>query len=523
MEIEKKNEQIIENENKEKENNENTNSQLTSENKNKNEEKKENINNNIENISPTNEIKNEKEKENINKEISKEIQENSVETKNQEIDNNNKLNSTKNQKNTKKEEIYEYPSPVKEEEKEKKIIKVNVKSNSDIKQKGYVRILRNIIKRKHKALNNNVRKSFKLWKVETLKGLRYRKTIIVRISISTEKDNKQRMNTEEKLNKSSETKSKFKSFTKILNNNPNKKNIGIGIAYKAENKPTYVNHNLKNHSVFMSPKENKDSKRAIYNKLNINYIGIYGIKGINWINRLSEINNKRQNKLIEVPNKEKKQLNYSRSSIDYKTNDTSHYLNNKLDHINSFRNNRPGIHNYNNTSNDLYKLINNNNPIKNIKKNIDKNTTKILNKNDEGYFSQSNIYSPNQSVTMRNSTESNTIIKQPLNVSKPYNTKKYIPLSKIPSSKIKIDNYSSYFTNPYQNKDKNNNLIKKEPYKIKIDFNNYTMRRENKIKNPEKKIDKETLKKGVTSVVQHYSGVREKLNNYDKNTLKTIK
>ena len=519
MEIEKKNEQIIENENKEKQNNENTNIQLTSENEIKNEEKKENINNNIENISPINELKNEK--DNINKEISKEIQENLVETKNQEIDNNNKPNSTKNQEYTNKEKIYEYPAPVKEEEKEKKIIKVNVKPNSDIKQKGYVRILRNIIKRKHKTLNNNVRKSFILWKVETLKGLRYRKTIIVRISISTEKDNKQRINTDEKLNKSSETKSKFKSFTKILNTNPKKKNIGIGVAYKAENKPTYVNHNLKNHSVFMSPKENKDSKRAIYNKLNINDIGINGIKGINGING---INNKRQNKLIEVPNKEKKQLNYSRSSIDYKTNDTSHYLNNKLDNtfqqLNSSRNNKPRNHNYNNTSNDLYKLINNNNPIKNIKKNIDKNTTKILNKNYEGYFSQSNIYSPNQS---RNNTESNTIINQSLNVSKPYNTKKFIPLSKNPSSKIKTDNYSSYFTNVYQNKDKNNNLIKKEPYKIKIDFNNYTMRRENKIKNPEKTIDKETLKKGVTSVVQHYSGVREKLNNYDKNTLKTIK
>ena len=58
------------------------------------------------------------------------------------------------------------------------------------KPKGYTRIFRNIIKKKSEIMKNILKNRFTKWRKESLKGLIVKKTIIVRISVSREKDYK---------------------------------------------------------------------------------------------------------------------------------------------------------------------------------------------------------------------------------------------------------------------------------------------------------------------------------------------
>ena len=60
------------------------------------------------------------------------------------------------------------------------------------KPKGYTRIFRNIIKKKSDIMKNILQKRFTKWRKESVKGLIVKKTIIVRISVSREKDYKDR-------------------------------------------------------------------------------------------------------------------------------------------------------------------------------------------------------------------------------------------------------------------------------------------------------------------------------------------
>ena len=81
------------------------------------------------------------------------------------------------------------------------------------KPKGYTRIFRNIIKKKSEIMKNILKKRFLRWRKESAKGLIVKKTIIVRISVSREKDYKDRYKNKLRLEKEKE-KEKSKSTNK---------------------------------------------------------------------------------------------------------------------------------------------------------------------------------------------------------------------------------------------------------------------------------------------------------------------
>ena len=58
----------------------------------------------------------------------------------------------------------------------------------DNKQMGYVRILRKIFKKKDDSRKDIIKKLFKEWRINTLKGLTIKKTVIIRISVSRDKE-----------------------------------------------------------------------------------------------------------------------------------------------------------------------------------------------------------------------------------------------------------------------------------------------------------------------------------------------
>ena len=141
-----------------------------------------NLSNNINDIKET------------NKDITQSLNNNKVneeekENKDFKVDKNDKQNS-----NHKEEKNNELPL----NENEGKVMKEE--NSLDIKPKGYVRIFRKYIKKKAQIMNNIIDNRFKLWKKITLKGLKVKRTIFIRISVSKEKDRKNKSYSEAKLN-----------------------------------------------------------------------------------------------------------------------------------------------------------------------------------------------------------------------------------------------------------------------------------------------------------------------------------
>ena len=64
--------------------------------------------------------------------------------------------------------------------------------------------------------------------------------------------------------------------------------------------------------------------------------------------------------------------------------------------------------------------------------------------------------------------------------------------------------------------------VSREDYKKKPEYQNFTYNRNNKTFDRSNVTDKPSLKKGITSVVQHYSGVKKQLDNYDYKTTRAF-
>ena len=229
----------------------------------------------------------------------------------------------------------------------------------------------------------------------------------------------------------------------------------------------------------------------------------------------------------------------------------------RLNKMNNYRNNNDNK-NYNNVSRHDIEYKSNNekndtNPRDIIdtkyKKiiNINNNKPKNLNRNNIAYLSHRNVYLPYETQT--NQSNYKRIEKPKVNNYKPYNIKQYIPLTKNYSTALLNNNYSFYrnvnqnnninntmysthtFRNVYPNNNTNTNTnsmysthtFRMPPYKginDRRNYNTFTFTREMKLNDSQQEYNKEALRKGVTTVVQHYSGIKERLNNTEVNTLK---
>lgn len=450
-------------------------------------------------------------------------------------------------------------------------VEINNDEKKDIdkrkrRPKGYVRLFRKIIKKKNEILMKIFQGRFKKWKDVSLKGIHFKKTIIVRISVSRDKDEKDKFktqenfskyrrnkNTEDNLNKNNYIKSandnlrkyryyrnnednlkkdkynqktednlerdkhikksEFKPYKNTLksSNDNNKKTFEYKSKYNINNNNSTE---LKNNSIFMTPKENRGNKIGIYDKYKTN-----NSKDIYILTENREDKSYLQTKKND--NYENKRLYYPKNNLNQ---DKNNIQNNRTIPNNEQKN-------YNNVSSREY--IYKRNDEKNIfEKKID-NKYKRLNNNEKNntqtsfyvkrneYANQKNISTPNKNFKTIETNANQSIQRQniKLNSINQYNTKKYIPPKKTTSEK-KPKTTISYLNNTYQrsNNDKLLHTVSREDYKKKPEYQNFTYNRNNKTFDRSNATDKPSLKKGITSVVQHYSGVKKQLDNYDYKT-----
>ena len=407
------------------------------------------------------------------------------------------------------------------------------------KPKGYCRFLRNVIKEKAKVMKEVIQNRFFKWRKDALNG-KLKKTVMIRISVSKEKEPKSHY----QLNKAhpkeqsrSVNKNDLKSFN-INNVAKNITNLKIQNIDKIEMQDKHIN-DIKNKNV----NQNK----------NIVYKNIVDIK-----------NKKEPEKRKESKNKKEK------PDIQNKTNDKGK-INNKIeipkvvpknDKINQIKTpnipkpkqniviknspnvNKPNITNITNNSNiTLYTYTssskrNNTNPVKNMGDNknlVDKNNMNMIvqsgtkDKKSKDYYKKYEKYNQHTSLPVKrieiDLTDGKYKRKTFNRENKDNNLK-----NNLSHDRNKLQNKNIYNTNSYQRRNNNNNDNKSlYSYGVKTENNNdssssvYTRsRKESNFSYAPTQI-RNNSKGGITTVIQHYSGQRRKLDNYDNNTLEANK
>ena len=330
--------------------------------------------------------------------------------------------------------------------------KNNISNNENKRQKGFSKIFRNLIKKKTNVLKNVLKNRFNMWKKEAFKGTFIRKTVLVRISVSRDKINKNRntnrLNNLKEINenRSRTADKKFKFLNKIKEKENNVKNININVKKENEiNSPQKAEINL---TQFRNNIINKQDKNSLYDTYtekakqkskNIYSTPVNNMKNMKDQNKkaTNENNNIKPTPILYTyyPDKSKNTL---------KNNIITNTLKKKYDY-----------HGYNSYTNVL------STPKKNLTNNAIKSNSDRKLINLKSNFSETKLYDKKRDIT-------NTYTKR--------NMKNY----------ASVDNGRKY--------------------------NNYTTRKEYVQKN---KLNNENLKKGVTTVIQHYLGVKERLDNYN--------
>ena len=394
-----------------------------------------------------------------------------------------------------------------------------------------------------------MKKHFTKWKDDSLKGLVIKKTIIVRISVSREKDNKNKSFSEKKIikdnhitNNENKNKIDLSKFIKVYPNSEKDKHIK-----KSEFKPyknnskinkeqkepsSYNNLAWKNHIIISSSKDNKTNKTNKTKKNNIynNYININrnNNKRENRYRLLNESGNEKPKALIKKRDDNKK-LQKSKSTFSkpvYEVKIQTTNLTNQNKDNNNYKIVQP------NASKNVYIYKSNNGKLfdrkydiknrKEIKNDIKNNTLNNFYKKSNQYLINNRNATPNKSLgtiktglSKRKQQISNTIKKQT------YNVKKNFPLTD-----KKINPNKSYINNTFRNKKYNEKTYlignRDGSFIRKLICHNCMDKKKNKsfIKDSNL-IDKETLKKGITRVIQYYSGIKEVFVNYDFETYKS--
>ena len=436
----------------------------------------------------------------------------------------------------------------------------NTQINKEKKQKGFVRIFRNYIKKKDIIRKEILKNRFKKWEKESLKDSVIKKRIIIRISVSREKDPKIRLKNRFNMEIDNE-KDKSKSVNKKI--------------FKSIDKYKYPNkNNIKKEKIDDNNQNNNFKKYDIAKKIK-NYKGVNNTNENNRRNNISNVNvniKPEKKKLIEINNEKPKptpnnnpkdkninlypvnNLNTKFIEINYsnRNNDTKNKTNNnkiykkiepskiitKVNNTNKREINNNNIKpklNYDNMS-IIYSSASKNNKtessintynshLKNINKDKDKdkdnnklkkdNTKKVYYKKFEGYHDNKN--EPKNKIN--NAYESNK-----------NKTYKKDALDNNSFTQDKNNNYMVYKMNTYQNpkiKKLNNKIIDKNNYVNDGvgNYSSYTSRRDSNStysKNSQySQLTARNVKKGgVTTVIQHYKGRRNKYEQYNTNSTK---
>lgn len=443
--------------------------------------------------------------------------------------------------------------------------KENINLKTRKKVKGYCRFLRNVIKEKSKTLKQIIQKRFIKWRKDALKG-KIKKTVMIRISVSKEKDPKSKYQIS-KANPKEQSKSVNKNELKSFNINNLPKNI---TNLKVQKMDDFIKE------------DNKINNNRVNDVKTFNNIEIKSISNVNtnkdknMIYKTGNANNKNEG---NKDNKENNAIKIDLSKNNKKDNNSKNKLNNQ--------NTTPIINPKSNKLNqeNISKIPKpNQNIIKNKPQDLNKKPISNISNINVVYTSSTKKNNPNE---IKNKTENKHLIyknyqtdkKEKMNSNKNKDNKTDLK-DKIPKdlykkyernnqnnprivNNIKIDltkgNYTrqtfnnrhvkdnNSFTNLYQNYNKlqninlyNNNTYQRRNndnndnrsisnYSIKTDINirNYynnnedslsiystRERREGNIPNGVISLRKNT-KGGRTTVIQHYLGQRRKYENYD--------
>lgn len=102
-------------------------------------------------------------------------------------------------------------------EKKESVEASDAELNKENTPRGYVRILRKIIKKKDDSRKNILQNNFKKWREESLKDVTIKKTVLVRIAISKDKDRKNKQNNSSSEDEKERNKSACKRELKPTN------------------------------------------------------------------------------------------------------------------------------------------------------------------------------------------------------------------------------------------------------------------------------------------------------------------
>lgn len=408
----------------------------------------------------------------------------------------NYINQNQNQNEDKNQQNYE-----------ENVDNIFVSSNPGIKKekkrKGFVRVFRNFIKKKDRLRKSIILKRFKKWLKHTLKNSLIKETIMIRISVSKDKNVKPKYNNIKiNINDDGKCKSVNKKIVKSVKNFTEKENI---------------NKNINQQKINLITK-NKDNNNYIIAKRINNYRGNDDYKNISHIPK-NNINHNNNN-FIKIDNRKIQNNRITNKGINQNKN-----IDNKRIIITSSSTNNRNISSLNNNYNNNYKSNNTTQISKD--KNIS-NVPKVLPIRHDGYRNNRKINAiiPNHALTTsaNDSKEKQQKEHKPYEVKKNYiyNREKTDNFNFIPTN---IDNNetNSYKINTYQNiKDKNKYNDNNYNNNVKKNFSYASSRRESNTSYSQlsQKTSKTTLKGGVTTVIQHYSGKRRQYNEYDKKSLK---
>lgn len=438
------------------------------------------------------------------------------------------------------------------------------------KPKGYCRFLRNVIKEKAQVMKDVIQKRFFKWRKDALKG-KLKKTVMIRISVSKEKEPKSHY----QLNKAypkEQSKSVNKNDLKSFNINNVAKNITnlkiqnidkIDMQDKRindnKNKNVNQNKNIVNRNIvdIKNKKEPEKRKELINNKAKPDIQNKTNDKGkINnkieipkvvpkndKINKVNTPNIQKPNQNIVIKNPQAPNIPKPNQNIVIKNPQEPKIPkpNQNIVIKNSPNVVKPNITNNNNiilyTYNPPSKR-NNTKPVKNIRDNknlLDKNyMNKIIqsdtkDKKSKDYYKKYEKYNQHTSLPVKKVEIDLTDGKYKRKTFNREN-KDIILKNNLSLDKNRLQNKNIYNTNSYQRRNNNNNDNKSSySYGFKTENYNDSSSSINTLSRKESNFSyvttpmRNSTKGGITTVIQHYSGQRRELDNYDNNTLEANK